>query len=397
MYLVISKMKIMSYIVFYFIFIEVHCKNIPFINNGVLVPIRPVSIGIILTNYTCDQCICLTLENSSILALNCYFNLTCQYFVSYPRTYKIQSLNNSRLYFLQNIYPNPSNPCCLSNTTLLLQKLQNSANNMINITITKPRCLLIDNNGSLVTVEQTNSIPSYMDRIDPKTLTLQEHIPINALVSNIAYYQSKYYIGINSNNTISVFTHGLINNSLNYINNIYSSTSAMNGVRDIIFLNNGQTMIVASADNNRLYYYSLINGTNYDMSIYTTVDYSTPHGLYRLNDSYFYVASWGGDSIYSYSYNQLTFNWTQTLFVSAGTSNSNYGSHITIDDCNRRWFTIYNYGIRIYDEYGNNLGNWSFGSGYFDTLILDNYVIILSNNANSKIIRIDPQIVCDAN
>jgi hypothetical protein len=390
-------MKLTKYILLCFFLFEIHCKNIPFLNNAVLIPIRPVSIGIILTNFTCDQCICLTLQNSSILALNCYTNLTCQFFLSYPRTYKIQSLNNSRLYFLQNIFPNSSNSCCMSNTTLLLSKLQNATNTMISITVTTPRCLLIDNNGSLVTVEQTSSTPSYMDRLDPKTLTLQEHIPINALVSNIGYYQYKYYIGINSNYTISVFNHGVTNNSLNYITNINSLSSTMNGVRDMIFLNDGQTMIVASADNNRIYFYSLINNTNYTMTTYMSVNYQTPHGLYRVNDSFFYVAAWTGNSIYGYNYNKATSNWTQTLFVSGGNTNSNYGSHIMIDDCNRRWFTSYGYGIKIYDENGINLANWNLGSGYFDTLLLDNYIVLLSNTANSKIMRIDPQIVCDAN
>jgi len=47
------------------------------------------------------------------------------------------------------------------------------------------------------------------------------------------------------------------------------------------------------------------------------------------------------------------------------------------------------------DENENNLGNWNLGEGYFDTVILNNYVVILSNLLNSEIARIDPQITSD--
>ncbi|UJR16663.1 hypothetical protein I4U23_003563 [Adineta vaga] len=384
------------YIILCYFFLKIQCKSIPFINNAVLIPIRPILNTTRVSNMTCDQCICSSLQNSSILALNCYANFTCELFIRYPRTYTYQSMNNSRVYFPQNIFPNASNPCCMSNTTLLLQKLQNASNRMINVTVTKPRCLLLDDTGVLVTIEQTSTVPSYLDRFDPQTLTLLEHISINASVGNIAYFQQKYYIGITTNQTISVFTSNG-NNSLKYITNINSLVGfPMNGVRDIIFLDNGSKMVVASADNNRIYYFSLINNTNYQMTTYSSVNYGAPHGLFKVNDTYFYVASWSVPSIYGYKYIETTSDWTQTLFVSAPTTLT-YGSHVLIDDCNRRWFTVYDYGLRIYSANGISLGNWSMDKGYFDTLFLDNYVMILSNSANNKIIRIDPQITCDEN
>ncbi|CAF1076586.1 unnamed protein product [Adineta ricciae] len=370
------------------------CKTIPFINNAILVPIRPKLNTTLLTNIPCDQCLCSALRNSLILAINCYANSTCELFTQYPRTYQYQSSSNSRIYFPQSILPNASNPCCMSNTTLLLQKLQNAANPMINVTITQPRCLLIDNNGSLVTIEQISNGQSYFDRLDPQTLTLLEHIPINAMVANIGHYQDKFYIGINNNNTISVFKKGQTNNSLVYLTNINGGATPMKGVRDIIFLNNGSTMVVASADNNCIYYYAVVNDTYYPLINYTTVNYNTPHGLFPLNDSFYYVAAWSIPSIYSYKYNTQSANWTQSLFATAPAPSA-YGAHIFVDDCNRRWFTVYGYGIRIYDANGASLGNWSIGGGYFDALLLDNYVLILSNSANSKLTRIDPQVTCD--
>ncbi|CAF1553457.1 unnamed protein product, partial [Adineta steineri] len=139
------------------------------------------------------------------------------------------------------------------------------------------------------------------------------------------------------------------------------------------------------------------NNTNYTMISTISLNYQTPHGLHRVNDSFFYVVSWDNPSLYAYNYNETTSNWTETLFVNATINSTIYGAHMTIDDCNRRWFTMYNYGIKIYDENGINLGNWYLGAGYFDTLLLDNYTVILSNSANSKVIRIDPQLQCDEN
>ena len=86
----------------------------------------------------------------------------------------MQSMNNSRLYFPQNIFPNKSNPCCVSNTTYLLNKLRSAVNSTIIKNITRPRCLLLDSIGLVVTVEEgsSGSSPSF-DRLDPVTLELQ--------------------------------------------------------------------------------------------------------------------------------------------------------------------------------------------------------------------------------
>ena len=131
------------------------------------------------------------------------------------------------------------------------------------------------------------------------------------------------------------------------------------------------------------------------MKSYISLDYSTPHGLYRVTDSRFYVVPWNNPMIYEYNLNQTTSNWTQTIFVNPAVNTSIYGAHVTIDDCDRRWLTLHNYGIKIYDENGNSLGDLTGNGGYFDTLILDNYVLVLSHYGNSIITRIDPQVQCD--
>ncbi len=59
----------------------------------------------------------------------------------------------------------------------------------ISINVTKSPRLLLDNYGSLISVEQRNSVPSYFDRLDPETLSLQQYIPINGRIPNIACYE----------------------------------------------------------------------------------------------------------------------------------------------------------------------------------------------------------------
>jgi hypothetical protein len=293
------------------------------------------------------------------------------------------------------MFPNASNPCCVSNLTYILERLQQSFNASIFRNVSNPRCLLLDGDGLLITVEQVTNGSSYFDRFDPTTLTFQQHNLLNATPSNIAYYNSKYYIGFDVNNSISVYSNDLNSSLLRYLTSITASPLNMSGVRDMIFLNDGQTMVVASISNSYLFFYSLINNTNYKMTSYIPVKYQRPHGLHRVNDSFFYATSYTNSSVYAYNYDEATLNWTETLFINVTINKTMHGTHITIDDCNRRWFTIFNYGIAIYDENGINLGNWSLGAEYFDTLILDNYIVILSNSAFSQIIRIDPQLECD--
>ncbi|CAF1235311.1 unnamed protein product [Adineta steineri] len=95
----------------------------------------------------------------------------------------------------------------------------------------------------------------------------------------------------------------------------------------------------------------------------------------------------------SYSLLNSNSNWTSNLFVNGSAGSG--GAHVTIDDCNRRWFVISGVGIKIFDKFGINIGTWAVTTGIFDILILPFYVIIVSDNANNSIIRVDPEIFCD--
>ncbi|UJR29432.1 hypothetical protein I4U23_010644 [Adineta vaga] len=372
-------------IIFFLSLLQINGTNIPFINNTILTPIKfPFSSSSYfqLTNITCQQCLCFGINNSSLLALNCYsFNLTCQFYLQYPRAYQIQSINNSRLYFLQNIFPNKSNPCCLSNTTFLLDKLRLALNSSITSVINRPRCLLLDDDNLVATIEEGNVNSYYFTRFDPVSLVVQQRKLLNAKPASLLYRNSKYFISWDDLNIINVYNITNGNSSLQFLNNITASPMNMAAIREMIFLNSGQTMVVASAGNNLLFFYSLIYDSFYNMTSYISVTYGGPHGLYGINDTSFYAIPWNNP----------------VIFANTTIKRTIYGSHITIDDCNRRWITLYNYGIKIYDENGISLGNLISNVPYFDTLILDNYVLIISSLGSSIITRIDPQIQCDSN
>ena len=164
-------------------------------------------------------------------------------------------------------------------------------------------------------------------------------------------------------------------------------------------LNNGNTMVVASDNNNALLFFNRSNSTplEYSFSYQISVDYSSPHGFLRVNDTFFYVTSYTNNSIYSYTADSSnSTSWTQTLLVDATpVTNTSGGTHLRIDECDRRWFSLQTNGIMIYDNQWNLIGNFSLtNSSLFDILITDNYVMYFSDNKSGRIIRIDPNINC---
>jgi hypothetical protein len=65
------------------------------------------------------------------------------------------------------------------------------------------------------------------------------------------------------------------------------TTPLLSVVRDMMSLNSGQILFNPSG--------------NYNLFYEEKVDYTDPHGLRYVNDSYFYAISWNDNTIYSYS------------------------------------------------------------------------------------------------
>ena len=352
---------------------------VPFLANVILVPLSNSS-SVTLTNRTCDECLCAA--NSSQTILNCFPNATCQFFVDAPRTYKLRSTANARLYFPQQVLPNASQ----CDTSYLLDKLTTAT--AINASVNGSRCLILDNHGYLVTVSQDEKSivrfhPDNLTRIDPLPLSTFADIPYS-----IAQYQGAYYVGF------TTYILVVDSNNMTQINNI--STPSLNVVRDVIFLNGGQQMIVVSSHSDLLVFFNRSSVVSYDYHFIGSQNVSghNPHCLFDIDDTSFYLSSWHDNTVYRYLNAGSATTWNETLVLNASpfiTGSS--GNHISVDACGRYWFSLGPSGVKIFDGQGPLLGSLYIpGSDIFDALILDNFVIYLSDPGLQRITRIDPNI-----
>jgi hypothetical protein len=129
------------------------------------------------------------------------------------------------------------------------------------------------------------------------------------------------------------------------------TSSSLNGPRDIIFLDGGQTIVPTSYPQKKVYSYSRVNSSC----------------------------------------------WNETLVIDAGAKSTSTGSsHITVDECNWRWFSFGSAGALIYDKNGVYLDTYTISlmNNCFQVLFLDNYVMYASDYGSNKIFRVDPNIVC---
>jgi hypothetical protein len=174
------------------------------------------------------------------------------------------------------------------------------------------------------------------------------------------------------------------------------STPSIHGVRDMIFPNDGQQMIVVSAFNHLLLFFNRSSAVPHDYHFIGSrgVSYDIPHCLFYIDDNSFYLSSWKNNTIYRYDNAGNATSWTETLVLNASSVTSGFsGNHISVDNCGRFWFSLGTSGMRIFDSQGSLVGSFSpMGSNIFDTLILDNFAIYLSDAASNRIIRIDPNI-----
>jgi hypothetical protein len=274
----------------------------------------------------------------------------------------------------------------MPNTTYLLNKLKNAIPTYIKVT--NPRCLVFDNHGYLVTVSLTDSA---IVRVDPTSMTLISYTNYSfSSPMSITYFNESYFIGFQY--------YILVIDSNNLTIRQDMTSSFFNGIRDMMFLNNGNRMVVASTDNQYLLFFNRSSTipTNYILYYKQSVNYPYPHGLFFINDTYFYTTSWGYDTVYSYSAIQGNTTWTENLFLDPRSMATLYsGNHITTDECGRFWFSLGYNGIKIYDNQGSYLGNFSLSNSFiFDTIITDDYVIYLSDEDNNRLIRIDLDIQC---
>lgn len=367
----------------FFLFTNIYAVPIPFIHNVSFVA-KSSANNSIVRNVTCSECLCLSSENNA-LAFNCFINnQTCEFLYTFPHSYEIRRTVSSKLYFPKLIFPDPSR-CCMPNLTDLAQRYRQAP--IQTISTSSPRCLVIDNNHYLVTVQDGGST---LRRYNQTNLQLIDSTTFSGTaMMNIAYFSEAYYITLTSTAVLVVTSVNLTN-----LGSIY--VSGVLGARDIIFLREGSVMILVSADNNKLIFFNRTGAGKhqYSFTYSLNTDYATPHGLWYGNDTFFQVASWNTKLIYSYSMNNSG-QWNMKVFSNSVPS-SGYGSHILVDECERRWLSLYTLPtFMIYDSNGTIMTSITLNNiQAFDMLLTDDYILFISDLANGKIHRIAPNITC---
>jgi hypothetical protein len=164
-----------------------------------------------------------------------------------------------------------------------------------------------------------------------------------------------------------------------------------------MFLRDGQIMVVSSTNNQRILFFnrSNISPINYTFAYQLTTSYPAPHGLWCMNDSFFYATSWNGNRVYSHSTSDGV-TWNETLFADVNIIVSGAGvTHVSVDECGRKWISRNAGTMIIYDRSGAYVGNFTFAlNGIVDAKFMDNYVMYLSDYEGGKIARLDPHITC---
>jgi hypothetical protein len=368
-----------------YLFLLIHLVNsipIPFIQNATL------HTGYFenrseLINGTCNECLCMSPFSYS--AINCYPNNTCQLFSTFPVSYQIETTPGGRLYFPQQLFPNASQ-CCMPDINYLLNKLRMAT--IISINVSNPRDAVIDDYGYLVTVEMyTNKL----DRFNPINLSKINSVPLpNTQQMSIVYFQDAYYIAPHSSAMTVIDSDNLTV--------LTSIPTQIIGIPGIIFLDDGQTMVVTDLAGNRVAFFNRTSlvPIQYNISFYQATNFSGPHGMWRVNDSFFYVTSYAEKSLYSFRATGIYNQWTPTLVLPSMNTNGQGGAaRVTIDECGRFWSTFEINTIFIHDQEGQYLGNWTLpNSTIFDIKIMDNYLIYLTDSNSNKTMRVDPGFQC---
>ncbi|CAF1489673.1 unnamed protein product, partial [Adineta steineri] len=301
--------------------------------------------------------------------------------------YDIEVTSNARVYFPNRVFPNASQ--CMPNITYLLNKLKLA--NLISKSVSNPRDAVIDNNGYLVTAE-TNI--NYLYRFDPVTLNIINQISYPNLPSYVeydvvTYFNGSYYIVAHSAPITVIDSENLTVIS-------YISTST-NGIRDIIFLNNGQMLVGCSCDTDSLIFLNRtsLEPITYNVTFRQSTSFTCPHGMWRVNDTFFYVTAYNSMSLYSFSANGNLGLWDETLVFTTSGQSGGGAARVTIDGSGRFWFAYETDNVLIYDQEGTQLGNLTIpNSQIFDIKIMDNYLMYFTAAKTSQVMRLDPNIQC---
>lgn len=238
---------------------QVSSISIPFIKD-VFLQTFPNPYITVRLNSSCEECLCqefTSSNNSDGFALNCFSNRTCQFFPTFPETYKIQLSAGSRLYFLQNQFPNASQ-CCMPNITDLLTRLQNAVPIVMNLTF-QPGALGYDEARPYEAAVAGWGVP-ILYWFNPFTMTFIQNFLIGISYS-LAIYNNQTFTSVMGVPAIQIRD----SQTNNYLKNVTYPT--LNSTRKLIFLNDSKTAIVSTQNNMSLTAFNVNSPLNYTLQV----------------------------------------------------------------------------------------------------------------------------------
>lgn len=250
-------------VIFLLIIGQSECVLLPFIDGVILKPLNEInannSIRLNL-NATCEQCLCEFFANNSqsYVALNCLSNLTCQFFSTFPVTYKLEPINQTRLYFLKSIFPNSSS-CCMPNIETLLERLRNATPITVHLNFSPSAINYDPRDDSEIAI--IGRYGGWVYWFNSSNLQIERN---NSIVNTSLAFAVKndfIYTAMDDIPTISVY-HRHTNNLVFAVNH-----PSLRKIRKIIFTDDGKNMLVSAQHNQSIAIFDIHSAANYTFQV----------------------------------------------------------------------------------------------------------------------------------
>lgn len=214
-----------------------------------------------ILNRTCEECLCEALRRNMKtynVAMNCLLNTTCEFLSKFPVTYNLLTKNNSRLYFLQDRFPEPSS-CCMPDIHFLLQKLKDSKPIIKNLTF-EPSAIAYDqrNLGEIAIIGRHGG---WLYWFNSTNLNYLRNTSIVNSSLALAIVNNSIYTAIDNIPSIFIYDHQ--NHSLIHTVN----HSSLLRVRKLIFTEKGDKMFVTAQANQSISVFNINSVTNYTFDV----------------------------------------------------------------------------------------------------------------------------------
>jgi hypothetical protein len=163
-------------------------------------------------------------------------------------------------------------------------------------------------------------------------------------------------------------------------------------IREITFIRNSSLMLIASYATSQILFFNVLSTKNYSSAIPSSISVTKPCGLYAVNDSFIYIASW----VASTPVSTLKFSnntWSVSSLPNTVPSGTERIFQTTVDSCGRLWLVVTGFGIRIFDAWGSVLlYEWPVSANINGFILLNNYELFVTDFSGNQITRFDPNI-----